>query len=1439
MATLAFLGLQLALKSRTGGGWFVLPPQANRRDRYWRLGDLSILSAPGGWVLSGRALSIRLDELDMALEVRRLPLEQRGSDFRPSPSLTSQAVSIRFGSTGGPRTMRIGPIRLDDSNANIGFDGSDPTAVGLYHSDFGFASGSSGGTEEALWLGLSIDSRIGIDLRQKQISFLPGTLEGRLSARVPTGPFRIARFANNDHVAVSFADTAAGLQRSFQLALQPGQAPQLNVDPTSGRTAIEVLAADLVVTLRRTRGAGALVVQADLEPPRTGQCEFRFHAMRNSRNQAECWVSAHPVGLVFRTATPGQWHSALVAPQPAKGAPPQFKRLNGMLGDGSKDTLPMHSWFGASHFEMPEDVGAVLVCSETGTTVATPKVTWLDPRLQRRTTRPWLKLQGAVFAHMRPGDAWRGADNLWHFKAFSGGAGVPLLPRSAWTDGLSEPPAKGSPLYIANREIDDAFRDFRLQERQCQHETGIADRTGASDEPPSAPAIQQLIPNGDVKAGEVRLQTHGRAFAIAAPRLPTARAAAFASAPMRLQVALPEGQAMEFAVAWPALQAGGRTYPWVWLSGLADWAGAVAGAIDPDAPIAIADLIKDLDYRPKDFPLAILKLTRARTLDHLLGELSADLKGKARDAFEAKRKDVTKTIGGVDPAVLDESWVGLVLFDVALDFDAFPMLKAVMPSDPAVAPRFAFAAIAPRDPQQTGSEVAMSASVDWRNGSGQVTPPKDVQQEASFRPRSLNIAFRDRRLIRFRSEAELSFYSFLGLKAADQSPKKIDIIGSAQRIAGSNPSDGAFALRFAAEVPDGGRIAIFPLGKPQESSKTFVKTIWIRRVEIIDAPSSTDAERKAEFDIDGSIEFQKPDYDFGDGNFFKKLSEMSIDFRGLRIEIDGLGNLDAQLLKIKYPSLRFNIDFPHMALLGEALKLKFNQLIVDWEKSAGKGFDFGQFPSLGLPATGDLDLNFPRIILRGRIDFGSLPEMFSRSLSGFSLDGVFALNFDGNGLPRGLPFVGIGGFGFDHLDFDLMSFLRLRIERLALGPAPWVAPPNGSALSLVGASVDILNVKVLDGGHGAFFSSDGTSGNGFWAAFTGIDLSLFKLEWGFVGQNIDFPTQLSRNLLSPPAAQATEENFGDVAKNLVDAWDKGWIRPAGGSAARGWTFAAGLSAFEGAFRGRALFQDGGFTGLALYGEALRKLLGWNFVFVGLYRKNITPGEDYFYFSVTLPPMSFGGMRFTGGAIAAEIYTSGDFAVDFGFPWRAPGGGRQWERTFGAIVTPGQASGGFYLRKRSTHRPDTGAKELLVAGGVAFQWGLGAAFDGGVFQVWVRIGLYVIVEGEIALNYRDTSDVKVVAFTLQGAVGVLLEGEGKIDWWVISVRVGVRASAEIRAALIWDGRPEHHDNRVLMPIEAELSVSAYAEACIGGGCARICRGIDVHIDIPVRYQLQFG
>ena len=76
--------------------------------------------------------------------------------------------------------------------------------------------------------------------------------------------------------------------------------------------------------------------------------------------------------------------------------------------------------------------------------------------------------------------------------------------------------------------------------------------------------------------------------------------------------------------------------------------------------------------------------------------------------------------------------------------------------------------------------------------------------------------------------------------------------------------------------------------------------------------------------------------------------------------------------------------------------------------------------------------------------------------------------------------------------------------------------------------------------------------------------------------------------------------------------------------------------------------------------------------------------------------------------------------------------------------------------------------------------------------------------------------------------------GDKDWWVISARVGVRASAEIRTAILWQ-----RNQPVQMAVAAELYVSAYAEACIGPSWARVCKDISVGLDITVRHQLRFG
>lgn len=1457
MANLFLFGLTCPL-ANAGAGLSVNPPRVTPGDSAWKSGAFSI-SLPGAdpsdyASLRGSA-ELRLQGLRVWLSFNGLALIKVGEDYRPDPGADGSSIGLALGSAPqGQRRLRIGPSIIDGFSV-LGFDGG-ALALGLLGSPADWLTGNDDAEVSPISVRITPGQSIQIDLAQRQLLLPPQSLAAVLSAHGPgVGDRKRAEFRNQKAVQIPFGDIAANKTLALTVEQFSGAVP-LNVPESFTKVGgawpsapIEAPQCLAWLELTATKKSGASLSGARLMPVQGGVATYTFQGLRNARNHAERWQTANAIDLAFRPAVGQRWSTPLLAPADPNH-PPVFERLDDSV---QNKVIPFHGWFGASQFRPDKTrVSAELLCAKNTTIAPVASIPSILGTLQFRATRPWLRFENSDFHHSRPGTAYQGKANTFVFKTSAGHCGgAPLLPRTAWEAGESS--LKGTGLFQANADVNGAFSAMVLEDHVSVHETGIADRTNGPGQPSTdAPVIKAVVPDARVLAGTVQLEKNERRFDMASPRLAKQEVnAAGVLLPLKaptssftLPIDLPDVTAPDFAVLWPDQD--GSVRPWVKLTGLETWAKELTGAIDPAAPIAVGNLFDDLNAnaRPKDFPLAILKVGRGLTLQDIFSQILAGLPATPqgpRDAFEAKRKILVDGNKGVifdtDPAVVASDWVGLAVFDAPIDFDAFPLLKAIVPSGPS-APRLSFLTVSPRQTGSATTDVAMSGAIDWTNSDTTTVIPADQKQEATFKPQSLSVAFRDRRMTKFNAKAELTFYSFFGVKSDSGQPREpIFIVGSAKRVAGSTKDDGAFEIRFAAEVAGSEELILYPMnGQVSNSGNTFIKSASLKRVEVVDAPADNGG-RKAEIQMDGDIAFRKPDVvvDPDLANFFNGLH--AIDFSGLRIDLPDLSGAVARLLELKYPSLSFNLDLPHISLLGDALSLKFRQLVLDWEAGSNT-FDLGHFPRLPLPGTADLDWNLPKILFLGRLDFGSLPDLFARSLSGFSLDGLFGLNVQaGKFLPTFRPFIGIGGFGFDGLNFDLMSFLTLRIAHLNLGSKHWSNNADGAALHFEGAWLEIVGIPVLKDGSGAFFSQDHDAGNGFWAAFRGYDLGLLTLDWGFVGQNIDFPPSIPKALLAPPPDQSGGDDYSGLAAAINKSWDDGDIIPASGTAGKGWTFAASIQAFGGAFKGRVLFQDGGFAGLSLWGDALKQLLSWDFVFTGIYRKDITPGEDYFYFSVTLPAMTFGTIHFTGGGIAAEIYTSGDFMADIGFPWPAPEGGRQWDRTIGAIVTPGQASGGFYVRKRETHVPDSNNKQdLTISGGVAVQWGLGAAFGGGVFNVWVRIGIYAIAEGSVTLRHSSSS-AQIVAFTLQGAAGVLLEGEGSIDWWIISIRVGVRASAEIRVGLIWDGR--NGNAPVLMPIEAELSVSAYAEACIGGGCARICRSIHVGIDIPVRYQLQFG
>ncbi len=1320
-----------------------------------------------------------------------------------------------------------------------------------------------------------------LDLKQGTLSIpkhmLAATLRSckRPTSPPPDGP---PMYLNSADIVLNFKDcvnkTSRASPRPWRIEfsmVHPGTGAPINVAST-GEIGLEALGGGLEILLGPAASpntSGAQVIGAQLQPDGANPLVLRFKGLRNSLNEPEVWslkqseVRGAPnvVGLAFRSPSAAAASSALLYVDDIGGWTRQRDYLDPAAQPQDLVRLPMHSRIANAQIRLT-DASSAKLFSKVGATPAASAAAWCDTTLQQGLTRPWFRFTDATFAHTRPGDSYQGSGDgvEWMFspnpgkaKAVSGGA--PLLPSKVWLDLAPGKDARNDPREAADKAIDRSFIGMALAPARAVHETGFVD---ATDQPSVAPTITKIMPRPDQVGAALRLSRHTRVLQLAAPAAPAASPVTFST-----NVEVRPDAAPEYAVLWPG--APWKIAPAPLITDIQSWADALAGRLDPDFPVKVGAVAAPAS---SSTPIAVLKLSRRQSIEDILLQMEQALANPG--AFHDWRNRTRGLIQAVDPAVLSlPAWVGLVVFDAPLDFGEFPVLQALAPTEGPDAPRLNFLAVSPQDPKDPhASPVSVSGAVEWMNSPTKANYDTDIQ-EANLQPLRLSIAVRDRKLIKFESESQLEFRRFMGVGgslAGKEARTPIKIVGSVRDLgegqvrAGNGQATGkddqktssAYEIRFMAEIPDGDGLVLYPVGgsTPDNQDASFIQKVSLSRVEVVDGPppaSTADrtkskraaTDSKAEVQIDGSIVLRKPSIPGVDvdPSALTPADGIGAKFANLRISLAPIKGLLPRLLSLNYPSLSFDLDLPHLNLLGGALQLKFHQLAMDWGAvgDTQSGIDWAGFSSIGRLGAGTLDLTLPKIAFLGRLDFGALPDLFARSLSGFSLETVFVLYFDvKQARLTGGQYFGIRGFGFNGLDLDLASFLEVKIKSLTLGRKSWKNPSaDGAVLAVDGVQVLVLKQQILPTGSGAYFSLNGNGGDGFWAVLEGSAGGLFNVHWGFAAHNVELSTSAAKSLLAPPPQQAQFDSSGyaGIGKTLTADWVSGDLRPALSGAGRGWTFAASLEALFGTFQGSALIQDSGYKGLALWGQGLKDLLGYQFAFVGNYCKDITPGEDYFYFSVTLPGLTMGGVRFTGGEIAAEIYTSGDFMADFGFPWPAPGGGRLWDRTLGAIVTPGQASGGMYVRKRQFHTGDENG--LTIAGGVALQWGLGASFGGVTFVVWVRIGVYMVLEGEVTLAF--TPSAGVTKLVVAGAAGVMAEGYGELNWWIIDIRVDVLASAEIHTVLTWTAA----DHKAQVLIAADMSVSAHAEACIGGSCFRVCRGISVSVDVPVHQTLELG
>lgn len=514
-----------------------------------------------------------------------------------------------------------------------------------------------------------------------------------------------------------------------------------------------------------------------------------------------------------------------------------------------------------------------------------------------------------------------------------------------------------------------------------------------------------------------------------------------------------------------------------------------------------------------------------------------------------------------------------------------------------------------------------------------------------------------------------------------------------------------------------------------------------------------------------------------------------------------------------------------------------NSLWLDWDR---------RFNFEGLIKLHDDGFSGPALVFDLRLDLMKMPELALKGIDRLNLDFYIGVGFEdrGGGVRRWAPnrlIVALRALGFDKLNFDLMRFLELRADSVKFESVKNTSGASVAALGLRNVSVRILGKSIVEKLTAYIFSGSGPAA---FAVFSGkpVNAGPIAVRWILIGHNVTITRDLAIKLMelgfsnqAQDKAIADEIEEKNVNKLFIDN------QPAANQGR--WIFAAAFS-FAGLFDGKFLFQDQVYYGIALGGGVFKEWFGYDVAVSVLYMKGREPAQDAFRVSIRVPRITLPAFQFMGGELAIQIAMNGGFILDAGFPHLTPLGARKWDRALGAIVTPFQGSGGFYIQKYSVYLP-AGNTGLLISAGYAVQVGLGGSFGGGVFTAWVTAGFFFVLEGSVYF-----AEGKLNALRLVGAVGVVVRGGAQLNFWIITATLEITLSAEARAAISWRQMPEEYariggsdapvgTDIVRLDLDITLYASASAEACIGKGWFRICKGIDVSIPIRYQFSLELG
>lgn len=192
----------------------------------------------------------------------------------------------------------------------------------------------------------------------------------------------------------------------------------------------------------------------------------------------------------------------------------------------------------------------------------------------------------------------------------------------------------------------------------------------------------------------------------------------------------------------------------------------------------------------------------------------------------------------------------------------------------------------------------------------------------------------------------------------------------------------------------------------------------------------------------------------------------------------------------------------------------------------------------------------------------------------------------------------------------------------------------------------------------------------------------------------------------------------------------------------------------------------------------------------LYKK-ISDSIGQYHIDLQLPDamrhLEFGAVSVTLPIVALDIYTNGNFKVDFGFPKSIT----DFSNSFTVQAFPFTGSGGFYFGvlngQTATNIPPTtlGVFSPVIEFGIGLQLGLGKSISCGIMSAGISVTVVGIFQGTIGFftptsSLPDSRENKY--YWLQGTFGLVGQIYGSINFAIISAQLNITVYAYITATI---------------------------------------------------------